>query len=63
MADKKVNQKNNSLKIYLEDGEIKIQGTVNLGYIGQFKDSQIEILDTLEGDIIEEYYNPDWHNF
>ncbi|MCR4928777.1 MAG: hypothetical protein K5988_02140 [Lachnospiraceae bacterium] len=63
MADKKVNPKNNSLKIYLEDGEIKIQGTVNLGYIGQFKDSQIEILDTLEEirewDIIEEYYNPD----
>ena len=51
---------NNSLKIYLEDGKIKIKGTVNLGYIGSFKDTQIEIIDSLEEirewDIIEEYY-------
>ena len=35
--------RDDSLKIYLEDGEIKIQGTINLGYIGLFKDAQIEI--------------------
>ena len=36
------------VKIYIEDGEIKVQGNVNLGYIGRFKDSQIEILDSIE---------------
>ena len=36
------------IKIYIEDGEIRIQGTIDLGYIGQFKDSQIEISDSLE---------------
>lgn len=35
------------LKIYIEDNEIKIRGSIDLGYIGQFKDSQIEILDSL----------------
>ena len=53
----------NSLKIYLEDGEIKVHGTVNLGYIGLFKDSQIEIEDSLEDirewDIVEEHLDPD----
>ena len=53
----------NSLKIYLEDGEIKALGTVNLGYIGLFKDSQIEIEDTLEDirewDIVEEHLGSD----
>ena len=38
---------NNYLKIYLEDGKTKIKGTVNLGYIGSFKDTQIEIIDSL----------------
>ena len=46
------------IKIYIKDGEIKIQGTINLGYIGLFKDSQIEILDSLEEirewDIVED---------
>ena len=55
-------EKDDSLKIYLEDGKIKVKGTVNLGYIGSFKDSQIELEDSLEDirewDIIEEYYNP-----
>lgn len=54
--------KNDSFRIYLEDGEIKITGTINLGYIGRFKDSQIEIEDTLEEirdwDIVEEYFDP-----
>ena len=56
-------EKDDSLKIYLEDGKIKVKGTINLGYIGLFKDSQIEIEDSLEEirewDIIEEYYNPE----
>lgn len=51
------------IKIYVEDDEIKVKGTINLGYIGEFKDSQIEILDSpeeiREWDIIEDYYNPD----
>ena len=53
----------NSLRLYIDDGEIKIQGTINLGYIGLFRDSQIEIDGSLEDirewDIIEEYYNPE----
>ena len=36
------------LKIYLEEGKIRIQGTIDLGYIGLFKDAQIEIEDSLE---------------
>ena len=52
-----------SLRIYLEDGELKIEGIVHLGYIGSFKDAQIEIQDSLEEirewDVVEEYYNPD----
>ena len=56
-------EKDDSLKIYLEDGKIKVKGTINLGYIGSFKDSQIELEDSLEDirewDIIEEYYNPE----
>lgn len=37
-----------TLTITLEDGEINIQGTINLGYIGTFTDEEIEIDDTLE---------------
>lgn len=37
-----------TLTITLEDGEINIQGTINLGYIGTFTDEEIEINDTLE---------------
>ena len=52
-----------SFKIFLEDGELKVKGSINLGYIGLFKDSQIEIEDSLEDirdwDIIEDYYNPE----
>ena len=58
-----MNTNDNNLKIYLEDGQIKTQGTINLGYIGSFKDAQIEINDSLEEirewDIVEEYFDPD----
>lgn len=51
------------IKIYIEDGEIRIQGTIDLGYIGQFKDSQIEITDSLEEirewDIVEDNLGED----
>ena len=51
------------INIYLENDEIKVKGTINLGYIGLFKDSQIELEDSLEDirdwDIIEDYYNPE----
>jgi hypothetical protein len=47
-----------SLKIYLEDGEIKIQGSIDLGYIGLFDDSHIDIETSLgeirEWDIVED---------
>ena len=60
--EKSAREGDDSLKIYLEDGKIKIRGTINLGYIGTFMDSQIEITDSLEEIrewyIIEEYYNP-----
>ncbi len=50
-----------NLKIYLEDGELKVSGTINLGYIGSFMDSQIEIDDSLEDirewDIVEEQFD------
>ena len=63
MANKKLIDQENPLKICLEDGEIKIHGTINLGYIGLFKDSQIEITDSLEEirdwDIIEDYFTDD----
>ena len=52
-----------SLKIYLEDGEIKIQGSIDLGYIGLFDDSQIDIETSLEEirewDIVEENLDED----
>ena len=53
----------NSLRLYIDDGEIKIQGTINLGYIGLFRDSQIEIDDSLEDirewDIVEDNLDAD----
>ncbi|MBR3970733.1 MAG: hypothetical protein IKJ87_06610 [Ruminococcus sp.] len=36
------------LEITLEDGEVKVSGSLNLGYIGVFADEQIELDDTLE---------------
>ena len=41
-------QANSRISITLEDGEINIQGTINLGYIGTYTDDEIEINDTLE---------------
>ena len=41
-------QANSRISITLEDGEINIQGTINLGYIGTYTDEEIEIGDTLE---------------
>ena len=56
--DCSTNANSNSLKIYLEDGEIKIQGSIDLGYIGLFDDSQIDIETSLdeirEWDIVED---------
>ena len=36
------------IKIFKDKGSIKISGSINLGYIGTFTDSQIELDDTLE---------------
>lgn len=36
------------LEITLEDGEIVVSGSLNLGYIGVFEDEQIELDDTIE---------------
>lgn len=44
------------LKIYLEDGEIKVRGTIHMGHIGVFKDAQIEILDSLEEIFVTCFY-------
>ena len=56
--DRSTNANSDSLKIYLEDGEIKIQGSIDLGYIGLFDDSQIDIETSLdeirEWDIVED---------
>ena len=51
------------IKIYLEDGEVKVSGSIDLGYIGVFHDSEIEILDSLdeirEWDIVEDHLDED----
>ena len=61
--DCSTNANSNSLKIYLEDGEIIIQGSIDLGYIGLFDDSQIDIETSLEEirewDIVEENLDED----
>ena len=65
MANTEVSKstQDDSLKIYLEDGEIKIQGSIDLGYIGLFDDSQIDIETSLEEirewDIVEEHLDAD----
>ena len=55
--------KTNSIKLYLEDGEVNVQGSINLGYIGIFKDSQIDMdgdLDEIrEWDIVEDNLDED----
>jgi len=56
-------QANSRISITLKDGEINIQGTINLGYIGTFKDDEIEINDTLEEirewEIVQEHLDED----
>ena len=51
------------IKIYLEDDELKVSGSIDLGYIGVFRNSEIEILDSpeeiREWDIVEENLDPD----
>ena len=51
------------IKIYLEDDELKVSGSIDLGYIGVFRDSEIEILDSpeeiREWDIVEGNLDPD----
>ncbi len=41
-------QRKTWIKIFNDKGNIKVSGSINLGYIGTFKDSQIELDDTLE---------------
>ncbi len=51
------------IKISVEDGELVVTGTLNLGYIGTFTDEEIEINDTLEEirewDIVEDNLDED----
>lgn len=42
------NKQGKGLRLYLDGDEVKVQGSINLGYIGTFTDSQIEINDTPE---------------
>ena len=65
------------IRLFPEEDGIKISGSINLGYIGKFSDSQIEIEDSpkeiREWDIVtenldanctdEELSITDWHNF
>ena len=65
------------IRLFPEEDGIKISGSINLGYIGKFTDSQIEIEDSpeeiREWDIVtenldanctdEELSITDWHNF
>lgn len=50
VSGKKTSKKkaNSKISITVEDGEIKISGKMNLGYIGTYTDEEIEIDDTLE---------------
>ena len=41
-------QRKTGIKIFNDKGNIKVSGSINLGYIGTFKDSRIELDDTLE---------------
>ena len=55
--------KGDSLRIYPEDGKMKVQGAIHLGYIGLFRDAQIVMEDSLEDirkwDIVEEHLDSD----
>ena len=54
---------NSRISITLEEGEIKISGKMNLGYIGTYTDDEIEINDTLEEirewEIVQEHLDED----
>ena len=56
-------QANSRISITLEEGEIKIFGKMNLGYIGTYTDDEIEINDTLEEirewEIVQEHLDED----
>ncbi len=51
------------IKIYQQDGELKVSGNINLGYIGNFTSAKIEITDTLEDirdwDIVDDHFDGD----
>ena len=51
------------LIIFQQDGELKVSGSINLGYIGNFSDSKIEITNTLEDvrdwDIVDDNLDED----
>jgi len=51
------------IKIYQQDGELKVSGSINLGYIGNFTSAKIEITDTLEDirdwDIVDDHLDED----
>lgn len=36
------------INIKIENNELKVTGEINLGYIGVYKDSKIEFVDSLE---------------
>ena len=65
VSGKKTTKKkaNSKISITVEDGGIKISGKMNLGYIGTFKDDEIEINDTLEEirewEIVQEHLDED----
>ncbi|MBR6046195.1 MAG: hypothetical protein IKP47_11225 [Ruminococcus sp.] len=42
--------------VYVENGEFKFRGTFDFGYIGFYRDDQIEMVDTCE-DIRDEWYD------
>ena len=65
VSGKKTSKKkaNSKISLTVEDGEIKISGSLNLGYIGTYADSQIELNDTLdeiiEWDIVQDNLDED----
>ena len=65
VSGKKTSKKkaNSKISITVEDGEIKISGKMNLGYIGTYTDDEIEINDTLEEirewEIVQEHLEED----
>ena len=56
-------KRKNGINIFKDKDGVKISGSIDLGYIGTFKDSQIELNDTLEDirewDIVTEHLDED----